>query len=114
VLCFGRRTWKETMCTIMRRWNDNIRINFKEKAWEGVCFFFHVAQHRGKIVGCCAHGDEVWLSIKFGIRDYTTLRTCHGSACSFPGLLSRRLGFDPGSGHVGFVVDKVALRLFSL
>jgi hypothetical protein len=29
------------------------------------------------------------------------------------GLLPRRLGFDPGSVHVGFVVDKVARTGFS-
>jgi hypothetical protein len=31
-----------------------------------------------------------------------------------PGILPRRPGFDPRSGHVGFVVDKVTLgQVFS-
>jgi hypothetical protein len=40
---------KKTMCTIMHRWDDNISMNFKVKAWEGICFI-HVSHHKGI---CC-------------------------------------------------------------
>jgi hypothetical protein len=41
------------------------------------------------------------------IRDYLMLDQLKRLVAGFP---PRRPGFDPGSGQVGFMVDKVALR----
>jgi hypothetical protein len=41
-------------------------------------------------------------------------RPCHSSGGLVAGFPPRRPGFEPGSGNVGFVVDKVALgQIFS-
>jgi hypothetical protein len=46
---------------------------------------------------------------KYDICLTCSLWPCHGSGGLFDGLSPRRPGFYPGSVHVGFVVDKVAL-----
>jgi hypothetical protein len=48
----------------MRRWKHNIVKGYREIKWEVVdnC---HFAQE-GQLAGCCEHGDEPWVSVKFG------------------------------------------------
>jgi hypothetical protein len=77
--------------------------------------FYSCGSPHGYIMWCCcANGDEIWLSIKFGIFDYRTSRTCHGCACSFPRPIIAENQVRFQSVNVGFVVDKVALGGVSL
>jgi hypothetical protein len=40
-----------------RRWEDNIRMDFREIGWEGMDWI-HLTQDRGPVAGCCEPGDE--------------------------------------------------------
>jgi hypothetical protein len=48
-----------------RRWQENIKMDFKERGWEDVgCT--HLAQ-TAPLVGCCEHGNEpIARSVKAG------------------------------------------------
>jgi hypothetical protein len=46
-----------------RRWEDNIRIHFREIGW-CVIDWIHPAQDRDRVEGSCEHGNEPPGSVK--------------------------------------------------
>jgi len=49
---------KRQLGKIMRRWEDNIRMDLKEIRWEGVGWI-HLRQDRGPVARSCGHGKEL-------------------------------------------------------
>jgi hypothetical protein len=52
----GKPEGKRPLGRPMRRWEDGIRINFREIGW-GSVEWIQLAQDRG-VAGCCKYGDE--------------------------------------------------------
>jgi hypothetical protein len=55
--------WKRPLGRPRRRWEDTIKMDFREIGWKGVnCM--HLAWDRDTVVGSCEHGNKPSGSIK--------------------------------------------------